>query len=85
VYYVFDVLVLAGKDVMRERLNARRALLEKFVLPLLDEPIRYSQELPASLSDLIEAVKEEHVLDARMVSLACGGHPQIRHMHLKLL
>jgi bifunctional non-homologous end joining protein LigD len=56
---VFDVLVLAGKDVMRERLDARRALLEKFVLPLLDEPVRYSQELPASLPDLIEAVKEQ--------------------------
>jgi bifunctional non-homologous end joining protein LigD len=59
VYYVFDVLVLAGRDVMREPLDARRALLEKFVLPLLDEPIRYSQELPASLSDLIEGVKEQ--------------------------
>jgi bifunctional non-homologous end joining protein LigD len=53
VYYVFDVLVLAGKDVMREPLQACRVLLEKFVLPLLDEPIRYSQELPASLPDLI--------------------------------
>jgi bifunctional non-homologous end joining protein LigD len=59
VYYVFDVLVLTGKDVMREPLQARRALLEKFVLPLLDEPIRYSQELPARLTDLIEAVKEQ--------------------------
>lgn len=39
VYYVFDVLVLAGKDVMREPLEARRALLEKRVLPRLDEPI----------------------------------------------
>jgi bifunctional non-homologous end joining protein LigD len=56
---VFDVLVLAAKDVMRERLDARRVLLEKFVLPLLDEPIRYSQELPATLPDLIEAVKEQ--------------------------
>jgi bifunctional non-homologous end joining protein LigD len=59
VYYVFDVLVLAGKDVVRDPLQARRVLLEKFFLPLLDEPIRYSQELPASLPDLIEAVKEQ--------------------------
>ena len=59
VYYVFDVLVLAGKDVMREPLDARRALLEKHILPKLDEPIRYSQELKASLSDLIGAVKAQ--------------------------
>jgi bifunctional non-homologous end joining protein LigD len=58
VYYVFDLLVLAGKDVTKEPLDKRRALLEKHVLPLLDEPIRYSQELPASLADLIEAVRE---------------------------
>src|SRR5262249_33207513 len=59
VYYVFDVLVLGGKDVMRESLTTRRALLEKHVLPELDEPIRYSQELKARLSDLIEAVRAQ--------------------------
>jgi DNA ligase D-like protein (predicted ligase) len=59
VYYVFDVLILAGRDVMREPLDARRALLEEQVLPTLDEPIRYSQELRASLSDLIQAVKAQ--------------------------
>jgi bifunctional non-homologous end joining protein LigD len=32
VYYVFDVMVLAGKDVMREPLDARRTLLETHVL-----------------------------------------------------
>jgi bifunctional non-homologous end joining protein LigD len=40
VYYVFDVLILAGRDVMREPLDNRRALLEEHVLPKLDEPIR---------------------------------------------
>jgi DNA ligase D-like protein (predicted ligase) len=59
VYYVFDVLVLAGRDVMREALDTRRELLEEEILPHLDEPIRYSQELRASLSDLIEAVKAQ--------------------------
>jgi bifunctional non-homologous end joining protein LigD len=49
VYYVFDVLVLSGGDVRGEPLHKRRLLLEKHVLPHLDEPIRYSQELPASL------------------------------------
>jgi ATP-dependent DNA ligase len=59
VYYVFDVLVLSGGDVRGEPLGKRRALLEKHVLPKLDEPIRYSQELPATLPDLIEAVREQ--------------------------
>jgi DNA ligase D-like protein (predicted ligase) len=58
-YYVFDVMVLAGKDVIREPLETRRMLLEKHVLPKLGEPIRYSQELKASLSDLVEAVKAQ--------------------------
>src|SRR5688572_8061398 len=44
---------------MREPLDVRRTLLEEHVLPNLDEPIRYSQELHASLSDLIEAVKAQ--------------------------
>jgi bifunctional non-homologous end joining protein LigD len=59
VYYVFDVLVLSGGDVRGEPLSKRRALLEKYILPRLHEPIRYSQELPASLPDLIEAVREQ--------------------------
>jgi ATP-dependent DNA ligase len=33
VYYVLDVMVLAGQDVMREPLQKRRELLEKKVLP----------------------------------------------------
>jgi bifunctional non-homologous end joining protein LigD len=40
VYYVFDVMVLAGQNVMREPLEKRRELLEKRVLPKLPEPIR---------------------------------------------
>jgi DNA ligase D-like protein (predicted ligase) len=59
VYYVFDVLVLAGRDVMSQPLGSRRKLLEDHVLSLLREPIRYSQELPGSLSELIDAVKAQ--------------------------
>jgi bifunctional non-homologous end joining protein LigD len=33
VYYVFDVMVLAGRDVTRETLETRRELLEQKVLP----------------------------------------------------
>ncbi len=58
-YYVFDLMMLAGKDVMREPLSRRRELLEGQVLPKLREPVRYSPVFEASLSDLIESVKAQ--------------------------
>jgi DNA ligase D-like protein (predicted ligase) len=58
-YYVFDVLVLSGREVMAEPLSIRRSLLEKRILPKLADPIRYSVELTASLSDLIASVKAQ--------------------------
>ena len=57
-YYVFDVMMLAGKDVMAEPLARRRALLKK-VLGRLDESIRESPTLEASLSDLVRSVKAQ--------------------------
>ena len=57
VYYVFDVMVLSGRDVMREPLEQRRELLEKRVLPKLPEPVRYSAPLDADLPVLLESVK----------------------------
>jgi len=57
IYYVFDVMVLGGKDVMNEPLSARRQLLQERVLPKLGEPIRESPKLDASLPDLVVAVK----------------------------
>ena len=57
VYYVFDVMILAGRDVMNEPLAKRRELLRDRVLAELDEPIRESPELEASLPDLIASVK----------------------------
>ena len=59
VYYVFDVMILGGRDVMREPLDIRRALLEKKVLPKLGEPIRYAPALDADLPVLIQSVKEQ--------------------------
>ena len=58
-YYVFDVMMLAGKDVTGEPLSKRRELLEKKVLPKLAEPIRYSPALEASLADLVASVKAQ--------------------------
>lgn len=59
VYFVFDVLVLAGRNVMSETLEARRELLERRVLPKLADPVRYLGELDAELRDLIASVKEQ--------------------------
>jgi DNA ligase D-like protein (predicted ligase) len=56
-YYVFDLLMLNGRDVTIERLAKRRALLEELVLPQLDEPIRYSPVLEGRLGDLTQSVK----------------------------
>lgn len=57
VYFVFDLLMLKGLNVMTKPLSQRRSLLESEVLPKLTEPIRYSPELKASLPNLIASVK----------------------------
>jgi len=59
VYYVFDLMILGGVDVRRERLERRRQLLEKRVLPKLAEPVRYTASLDAPLPVLIESVKAQ--------------------------
>jgi bifunctional non-homologous end joining protein LigD len=56
-YYVFDLMILAGRDVMNEPLSVRRVLLQERVLAKLGEPIRESPELDATLPDLIHSVK----------------------------
>jgi bifunctional non-homologous end joining protein LigD len=58
-FYAFDVLILAGKDVMREPLHARRSLLETRVMPKLKEPIRCSPLLDASVAELVQSVKAQ--------------------------
>ena len=58
-YYVFDVMILGGRNVMREPLDVRRQLLENKVLPKLSEPIRYAPALDEELSVLIQSVKEQ--------------------------
>jgi bifunctional non-homologous end joining protein LigD len=61
VYYVFDPMILRGRDVMAEPLDARRALLEAHVLPTLKEPLRYSPELRAPMADLVQSVKAQRL------------------------
>jgi bifunctional non-homologous end joining protein LigD len=59
VFYVFDVMVLAGTDVTSEPLQVRRTLLEQKVLPTLREPCRYAGSLDARLADLVASVKAQ--------------------------
>ncbi len=59
-FYAFDLLVLAGRDLRSQPLVARREMLRTKVCPKLSEPIRYSQDLEASLPDLIQSVRNQH-------------------------
>jgi bifunctional non-homologous end joining protein LigD len=56
-FYVYDLMVLEGKDLMSEPFDTRRAILEKKVLPRLKEPVRYSATIDAALPDLIGSVE----------------------------
>ena len=58
-YYVFDVLVLAGVDLMSEPLARRSDLLRRQILPKLKDPVRECPELNASLSDVVNAVRAQ--------------------------
>jgi DNA ligase D-like protein (predicted ligase) len=57
IYYVFDVLILDGRNVMSEPLSVRRDLLRRHILPTLSEPIRHCPELNARLAEVIESVR----------------------------
>ena len=56
-YFIFDLLILKGEDVMAKTLLRRRELLERHVFPKMSEPIRYSPILEGSLKDLVHSVK----------------------------
>jgi bifunctional non-homologous end joining protein LigD len=58
-FFIFDVLILKGEDVMGEPLVKRRGLLEQHVFPKMAEPVRYSPVLEASLKDLIQSVRAQ--------------------------
>ncbi len=58
-FFIFDLLMLSGRDVMAEPLVKRRDLIERRVLPKLAGAIRYSPAPEASLKDLISSVKAQ--------------------------
>jgi ATP-dependent DNA ligase len=59
VYFVFDLMMLAGQDVMNQPLTARRELLKRKVLPRLIDPVRYAVPLSATLPLLVASVKAQ--------------------------
>jgi len=77
-YYVFDVLFLAGQDLVSQSLLNRREALRRRVLAKLRDPIRESPTFDASLADLIRSVKAQGLeglvakrLDSKGYSVAC--------------
>ena len=58
-YYVFDVMILAGRDLVSESLKSRREVLQSDVLSKLAEPIRESPTFDARLPDLVQSVKAQ--------------------------
>ena len=60
-YYVFDVMVVSGKDICGEPLETRQQILQAHILPKLSEPIRPCAELEADVADLIRSVREQRL------------------------
>src|ERR1700686_3441974 len=58
-YYVFDLLVLKGQNLMSEQLSKRRDLLRRYIVRKVKDPIRECPELSASLADVIRAVRAQ--------------------------
>lgn len=58
-FFVFDLMVLGGRDVMHEPLSVRTALLNAHVLPTLTEPVRAVTPLEASPKVLIASAKAQ--------------------------
>jgi DNA ligase D-like protein (predicted ligase) len=56
-YFVFDLLMLGGRDLRQQPLSARLKLLETKVLPHLQAPARYMAPLEGSLETLVQSVK----------------------------
>jgi ATP-dependent DNA ligase len=60
-FYVFDVMVLGGQDVMGKTLAARRDFLSREVLPRLADPVREAPRFDVALADLITEVRDQRL------------------------
>ena len=54
-YFAFDLLHVNGKDLLREPLSSRRAMLQKM---LASAEVVFSAELPGSPEDVIQAITD---------------------------
>ena len=61
VYFLFDLLVLSGRDLKKDPLETRRGLLERKLMSKLAEPIRLSPALEGTMRELIQSVKESRL------------------------
>ena len=59
VFYLFDLLILAGIELRNETLETRRTFLRTRVMPRLAEPIRFSETIQATAAELIRAIREQ--------------------------
>jgi bifunctional non-homologous end joining protein LigD len=59
VFFVFDVMMIAGVSVRSQPLDARRELLERKIAPKLAEPALLSEVLSGPLPRLVSAVKAQ--------------------------
>ena len=60
-YFIFDVMILASRDLRSETLERRRRLLQQKILPRLHDPIRFSPELEGTAQDLLAAAKAQQM------------------------
>jgi DNA ligase D-like protein (predicted ligase) len=58
-YFVFDVMVHRGRDVMGEPLSVRRTILETKIVPKLLDPVRHLGPLDVPLSVLVQSAKAQ--------------------------
>lgn len=56
-YYIFDLVVLGGRDLTHETLATRRAQLKTKIIRNIREPLRFADELQGSTADLLKAVR----------------------------
>jgi bifunctional non-homologous end joining protein LigD len=61
VYYVFDVMVLAGRNVMGETLATRRELVTREALPRLADPLREAPRFDAALASVCHGTRNQEL------------------------
>jgi ATP-dependent DNA ligase len=87
VFYLFDLLILAGEDLRNRPLEVRRKLLQRRVMPQLAEPIRFSETIEASALDLVREVREqglEGVIAKRRNSLYQAGKRSVAWIKMRV-